>query len=114
MQVISSKIISNNLGKVRAIVVVEVKLDEATRPIQRKCVVEVSVSPSAPERRINRKVSAQAKLDVTRYFDGEDTECSNIFSNAFDTSESGELSALDEQELQAQLRQIEEEFSLAT
>ena len=107
MKFISKEIVSNRQGKIKAVAVVEVTFDDASEPISHKQTFTFSVRPSAPQRRIIRKLTARAEAEITSYFNGEDTEWPNMFADWEKEPEHTSLSLSDELELQHELREIE-------
>ena len=64
--------------------------------------ISISVRKGAPEGRIMKKLRAAAALRQHTYFEGEGDKVMNIFENIYDST----LSAMDEIELQKELRSI--------
>ena len=114
VNILSTEVVSDVNGNVKAIAIAKVNFNDGGEPIIHKRTVTLSVSPSAPEKRISRRVTTLALAEITAYFNCDDGENSNIFSDGEKEPEQFGISSSDESELQRELRAIEEEFAITS
>lgn len=121
VNILATEVVSNVNGNMKAVVIAKVTFNDGGEPIIHKRTVTLRVSPSAPEKRISRRVTTLALAEITAYFNCDDGENSNIFSDGENIFSDGEkepehfgISSSDESELQRELRDIEEEFAITS
>jgi hypothetical protein len=114
VNILSTEVVSDVNGNVKAIAIAKVTFNDGGEPIIHKRTVTLRVSPSAPEKRRSHRVAKLALAEITAYFNCDDGENSNIFSDGQKEPEHIGISSSDESELQRELRAIEEEFAITS